>query len=100
MEDYGDTGLKPAVIDDLRARARRFGIQRLILFGSRARGDYRRESDIDLAVAGGDQVRFGLEVEDETPTLLEFDIVDLNAPITDELRAMIHRDGRLIYEEV
>ena len=52
------------------------------------------------ATSGGDQVRFGLEVEDETPTLLEFDIVDLDAPITDELRAMIQRDGRLIYEEI
>ena len=100
MDEYEDTGLKPAVIDDLRARARQFGIRRLVLFGSRARGDHRRESDIDLAVSGGDQVRFGLEVEDETPTLLEFDFVDLDAPITDELRAMIQRDGRLIYEEI
>lgn len=100
MDEFADTGIKRAVIDDLRARARRRGIRTIILFGSRARGDHHPKSDIDLALSGGDQVRFGLEVEDETPTLLKFDFVDLDAPISDELRAMIARDGRLLYEEI
>ena len=100
MDEFKDTGLKPTVVNDLRARARKWGIRTLIIFGSRARGDYRQKSDIDLAVSGGDQVRFALEVEDETPTLLNFDIVDLDAQISSELRAAIKRDGRLIYEEV
>ena len=32
--------------------ARRHGAQRLVLFGSRARGDNKERSDIDLAVYG------------------------------------------------
>ena len=36
----------------LAALARRFGAKRLVLFGSRARGDNRPNSDIDLAVYG------------------------------------------------
>ena len=32
--------------------ARRYGAKRLVLFGSRARGDNRYNSDIDLAVYG------------------------------------------------
>lgn len=36
----------------LAALARRFGAKRLVLFGSRARGDNRPNSDMDLAVYG------------------------------------------------
>lgn len=34
--------------------AEKYNIEKVILFGSRARGDYKRASDIDLAVQGGD----------------------------------------------
>ena len=36
----------------LAALAKRYGAKRLVLFGSRARGDNRYNSDIDLAVYG------------------------------------------------
>ncbi|MBC8612833.1 nucleotidyltransferase domain-containing protein [Blautia faecis] len=38
----------------------------IILFGARARGDFKRTSDIDLAVSGGDFCRFALNVDEET----------------------------------
>lgn len=34
--------------------------RKVILFGSRARGDFREKSDIDLAVEGGDLSGFPL----------------------------------------
>ncbi len=33
---------------------------------ARARGDFKRTSDIDLAVSGGDFCRFALDVDEET----------------------------------
>ena len=36
----------------IAALAKRYGAKRLVLFGSRARGDNRYNSDIDLAVYG------------------------------------------------
>jgi predicted nucleotidyltransferase len=72
----------------------------VILFGSRARGDFKRTSDIDIAVDGGDFVRFALDVDEETSTLLKFDIVDLNRNIQKELRASIETEGIVIYEEI
>ena len=54
---------------------KKIDIDKVILFGSRARGDYKRTSDIDLAVEGGDVASFSLDVEEETTTLLKFDIV-------------------------
>lgn len=60
----------------LAALARRYGARRLVLFGSRARGDNRHNSDIDLAVYGmpkDNQAQFWMECED-LPTLLKLDI--------------------------
>ena len=64
------------------------------------RGDYKRISDIDIAVSGGDFAEFALDVEEETSTLLEFDIVNLDREMQDELREAIEREGKLLYEKV
>ena len=72
----------------------------MILFGSRARGDFHRASDIDLAVKGGDFANFSLDVDEETSTLLMFDFVDLNQSIQQELRENIEREGEIIYEKI
>ena len=49
-----DTGIRPEVIEEIRNLAQKYDIEKVILFGSRARGDFRRTSDIDIAVTGGD----------------------------------------------
>ena len=53
-----DTGIRPEVIEEIRNLAQKYDIEKVILFGSRARGDFRRTSDIDIAVTGGDFARF------------------------------------------
>lgn len=70
----------------------------MISFGSRARGDYKKTSDIDLAVVGGNFARFSLDVSEETSTLLEYDIVDLDRDIQQELLESIKQEGKVIYE--
>ena len=92
------TGIKPKVIEEIRTFARKYNIDKVILFGSRARGDYRRTSDIDLAVVGGDFARFALDVDEETSTLLEYDIVDLDEPMQPELLESIQKEGKIINE--
>ena len=92
------TGIKPKVIEEIRTFARKYNIDKVILFGSRARGDYRRTSDIDLAVVGGDFARFALDVDEETSTLLEYDIVDLDEPMQPELLESIQKERNIIYE--
>ena len=47
-----DTGIRPEVIEEIRNLAQKYDIEKVILFGSRARGDFRRTSDIDIAVTG------------------------------------------------
>ncbi len=84
-----DTGIRPEVIEEIRNLAQKYDIEKVILFGSRARGDFRRTSDIDIAVTGGDFARFALDVDEETSTLLEYDIVNLDRDMQDELRESI-----------
>lgn len=93
-------GLKPELLQSICALAQRYNVEKLLIFGSRARGTYRERSDIDLAAKGGNVSAFALDVEDETPTLLKFDVVNLNCPISDELQTELKRDGVLIYEKI
>ncbi len=100
MLELDKTGIKQVVLDELISIAERYHIEKLILFGSRARGDFRRTSDIDLAVSGGDFARFALDVEEETSTLLKYDFVDLDRNIQEELLKSIEKEGILIYEKI
>ena len=95
-----DTGIRPEVIEEIRNLAQKYDIEKVILFGSRARGDFRRTSDIDIAVTGGDFVRFALDVDEETSTLLEYDIINLDRDMQDELRESIEKEGRILYEKI
>lgn len=91
--------LPERVILELRRLAKRYGIEKIILFGSRARGDHYERSDIDIAVSGGNTVEFSLEADEQVNTLLMFDVVDLDGYISDDLQKEIGRDGIIIYEK-
>lgn len=90
--------LPAPVWEAIRALARDCGLHRVTLYGSRARGDNHERSDIDLAVEGGDVAAFACDVDYETPTLLQFDVVDLGRAVSPELLASILRDGVVLYE--
>lgn len=78
--------------------ALRGGMQRVILFGSRARGDYRRSSDVDLAVIGDrgicERLRTALE---ESALPYTFDVALYEDDMNAELRRQIDREGKLLY---
>lgn len=95
-----ETGIKPIVLDEICALAKKYRVKEVILFGSRARGDFRPKSDIDLAVRGGEFIRFALDVDETTSTLLEFDIINLDRGISEDLRRSIQEEGVNIYEEI
>lgn len=93
------------IVQKLRELARQHDVDKIVLFGSRARGGSHSRSDIDLAVWGlHDAVRyldFQEAVEEQVPTLLRFDIVDMDGfSVSDTLRDEIKKDGVLIYEKV
>lgn len=79
--------------------AQRHRAKRLVLFGSRARGDNKERSDIDLAVYGMPQKEragFWLAAED-LPTLLKFDIVHITPDMNPKFLQNIEKDGVTLY---
>jgi len=75
-------------------------VDRIVLFGSRARGEARDRSDIDLAVwaPGGDwrtwdRVRSTVE---QAPTLLRVDVIRLDQA-SPEFRDEIFREGVVLF---
>ncbi len=76
-------------------------VHRVILFGSRAIGDWDERSDIDLAVsAPGIDFRSWAEIAaevDEAPTLLRIDLVWLE-DASEAFALEIGRTGKVIFE--
>ena len=85
--------------EQLRELAAQCGVSQLKLFGSRARGDNRERSDVDLAVWGLEGLAAGrlrLALED-LPTLLEFDLVCVDADTDPALLERIKEEGVMLY---
>jgi len=100
MTNINEMGIKQKVVEEIKEYAKQYGLTKVIIFGSRARGDYKEKSDIDLAVTGGNVIAFSLAVDEYTSTLLKFDIINLDASVQEELLQSIEKEGIVIYEEV
>ncbi len=92
--------LSECIVEDIVIFAKKHGIRKVLLFGSRARGDNSERSDIDIAVSGGNAPGFYYDMEENARTLLMFDVVELDKGINEELQAEIDRDGVVLYEKV
>ena len=86
-------------IRELYFFAQKYSIEKLVLFGSRARGTNTERSDIDIAVYGGDYDHFYWDVKEKIHSLLMFDIVQADELISEELKQEIEKDGVIIYEK-
>ncbi|SDA30785.1 Predicted nucleotidyltransferase [Ruminococcus sp. YE71] len=92
--------LSESIINEISAIACRYDVEKIVLFGSRAKGTNSKTSDIDLAVYGGNVAMFSLDIEEEVRTLLMFDVVDMNRVVSAELRSEIEKYGVVIYEKI
>lgn len=93
--------LSDKLITQIRELARRHPIQRVVLFGSRARGAHHAASDIDLAVFPlPDFISRGLVSSeiDELATLLKIDLVFVEEQTDAVLLDRIKREGVVLYE--
>jgi predicted nucleotidyltransferase len=75
-------------------------VRRIILFGSRARGQAQLRSDVDLAIEAPDASphdwqRF-LDLTEDADTLLPIDLVRIEE-VPDELRRRILLEGRTLH---
>ena len=90
------------VIAEITQRCRNYGAQKIILFGSRAKGTATESSDIDIAVSGvASSDIFELEEAlEDIPTLYTIDLVDLDTCKNQLLLEDIKQYGREIYKKI
>ena len=77
--------LPERVIRDISTFAKKHSVEKVILFGSRARGTNTERSDIDIAVYGGDFDSFYWDIKEKVHSLLMFDVVEIDAGILNNL---------------
>lgn len=97
-------GLREDVLEDIiNIFAKHSKIERVLLYGSRAKGNYRRGSDIDLTLVGEnidmqDINRIYLEL-DELYLPYSFDLSIFEKIENEDLIDHINRVGIIIYEK-
>ncbi len=101
--EFGSDGLKASEREAIRGVFAQFsGIQRAVLFGSRATGTYSAASDIDLVLYGdsltlSDEFRIASRMEDlDLP--FRVDLVRYHTITSTALLSHLRRDGKLFYE--
>ena len=93
--------LDEKLIQCIRDIGQSYDIDRIILFGSRARGDHKPASDIDLAVFPLPEFKSRGHVTsdfEDLNTLLKIDTVFVTENIDPKLMENIGKEGLLLYE--
>jgi predicted nucleotidyltransferase len=75
---------------------------KILIYGSRARGDFKTTSDIDIAVECDDDTHnvaiLNEILNEESPTLLKCEVVDFKK-VGEKLKKEILREGIVVYEK-
>ena len=95
MQDFG---LKSDVVNFIVDEAHKHDMDKVVLFGSRARGTFSERSDIDLAASGPELQAYRASLEERCPTLLSFDVVDLSRKMNSSLGECIANEGVVLYD--
>jgi predicted nucleotidyltransferase len=96
-------GLSDTVIQELQDVFRRYSnIQKVLIFGSRSKGNFRPGSDIDLAIIGKDiDYRLLLDVQcdiEDLELLYSIDLLDYQKKKGTPIGDHIDRVGQVFYE--
>lgn len=97
-------GLKQRDIDAIKKHLMRItGIEKAWLFGSRAMGNYKQGSDIDIAIAGQEINRSDIlqaidAINEEEPIPFFTEIIDFNTIDNPKLKEHILQQGQLLLD--
>ena len=94
-------GLKDYVVEDIKKVLSKYEcLEKAVIFGSRARGDYKKASDIDIAIYAKDltstTVNMIRNAFDELDIIYTVDVVDYYKISKEALKRNIDKEGILI----
>jgi predicted nucleotidyltransferase len=89
------------IVDTIKAYPK---IDEAIIFGSRALNTFKKGSDIDIALKGGDDIAQSVTtiagiLNDESPLPYLCDILNYNLIDNEDLKDHINRVGKTIYKK-
>ena len=96
-------GLRPGDIEAVIAILQKeSAVARAIIFGSRAKGNHRNGSDVDIALKGKKMTdaaaaHIGSLLNDETPMPYKFDVLNYHSIRNKDLLEQIDRVGVIFY---
>jgi len=95
-------GLKDSIIINIKNILCKYDeIEKALIFGSRARGDYKKTSDIDIAIISGNITSTRLNLLrndfDELDIIYTVDVVDFHKISKEELKNNIINEGVVIF---
>ena len=78
-------------------------IEEVVVFGSRAMGNHKKGSDVDLAIKGNRVSlrtisRLGTQLNEELPLPYEFDVIDYASIDTPALKEHIDSSGKVLFQ--
>ncbi len=100
-----EIGIKSNDMEKIQMIFRNYSnVEQVILFGSRAKGNYKTYSDIDIALIGTDlNLTVQQKIENDLDDLLlpyKFDVSIFHKIGNQDLIAHINRVGKLIYSKI
>ncbi|WP_411678913.1 nucleotidyltransferase domain-containing protein [Clostridium thailandense] len=102
MELHEKLGIKKHLliqIQDIVSKC--INVEKALIFGSRAKGNYKKNSDIDIAILGKDvslkELNIMVDSLNELSTVLDFDVINIETISKKELLDNILKDGVEIY---
>lgn len=99
----GEFGLRDSELAEIvSVISSRTAVERALIFGSRAKGNFRPGSDVDISLGGAgvrheDVLEIGYSLNEEKFLPYQFDIVAYDAIDNESLREHIDRVGREIF---
>lgn len=101
MNNISATGLKSSDLEKIQLIFKEhLEIDKVIIYGSRAKGNYNPYSDIDITLVGSIDLTSQNKIENELDDLLlpyKFDVSIFNKIENPDLIEHIKRAGRIIY---
>jgi len=88
-------GLNNKEIQSIKSVLKNNNIEKSIIFGSRAKGNYKKGSDIDIAIIGNER-KLAYQLNEEGNLPYFFDVINLKKITNKGLLAHINRVGKEI----
>ena len=96
MKNIDKFGLSDEILQEISTILGRYPLTKAVLFGSRVKGDYSDNSDIDIAIWTDDQEiekYLRTDLEEEVTTARKFDLINFKSLDNHKLKENILREG-------